>query len=195
MGRVTANHRYIYREIGFQRDTYLEVLEQYEKAFQAWVDDKGDFESGRLPMELSQRLQGIKFSIVINVAAFVEAMINFHLSNSLSSEQFQKIERKPPAKKWLAEFNRIDKRFSIDTGTEPYHLVEKLFETRNSIMHMKPTILDENKQEVHRGLNPQAICTQQDDKALILSWNELPNSLLKRMEECLPEPEVRLTNT
>lgn len=62
-------------------------------------------------------IQGLKYSMALNISAYVEAMANFYLANNMKESQFNAIERCTLEDKWMNLIPLIESKFLFPKGT------------------------------------------------------------------------------
>ncbi len=189
--QLSTNHVYVWHEIKIQEERYDKLMSVYKEVKSEWINLEGDFEIGRKLSSCSMEIQGLKYSMALNISAYVEAIANFYLATNMEESQFNAIERCTLEDKWMNLIPMIESKFLFPKGTNVEKAFRTLKKSRNAITHMKPSI-KVNGIEKHKGLNPDGISSNQEDEHIIKLWIQLPNDLLNSMETQIGEDKVRL---
>ena len=189
--QLSANHSYIWHEIKIQEDRYVKLISVFKQLKSEWKIFEGDFEFLNKLTSSSKELQGLKYSIALNISAYVEAMANFYLANIMEDGRFKEIERCSLEDKWMHIIPMVEPDFLFPKGTTVEEAFKTLKKSRNAITHMKPSIKVDGVDK-HKGLNPDEISSNQEDERIIKRWIQLPNDLLNSMENQIGEDKVRV---
>jgi hypothetical protein len=189
--QLSANHVHILHEIKIQEERYDKLMSVFKKLKSEWITLEGDFEIGRKLLSCSMEIQGLKYSIALNISAYVEAMVNFYLAANLEESQFNAIEKCTLEDKWMNIIPMIESKFLFPKGTHVDEAFKTLKQSRNAITHMKPSIKVDGIGN-HKGLNPDNINSNQKDEHIIKMWIQLPNDLINSMESQIGKEKVSL---
>jgi hypothetical protein len=189
--QLSTNHVYIWHEIKIQEERYDKLISVFKEVKSEWINLKGDFEIDRKLSSYSMEIQGLKYSMALNISAYVESMANFYLATNMEESQFNAIERCTLEDKWMQLIPMIESKFLFPKGTHVDEAFKTLKQSRNAITHMKPSIKVDGIGK-HKGLNPDGISLNQEDERIIKLWIQLPNDLLNSMETQIGEDKVRL---
>lgn len=129
--------------------------------------------------------------ITLLAASYVEAIINIYLANSLTQEEFEKIDPSDPKKrkmsvwkKWTEAPKKVKKLYSLKEDDPLFQDFKYLFEQRNALTHMKPKIQTvgrfASETEIHQKGN---LPEDSDMDALVRSWATLPDRLVAHLNE------------
>ncbi len=189
--QLSASHVYIWHEIKIQEERYDKLISVFKELKLEWINREGDFEIGMKLSSCSMEIQGLKYSMALNISAYVEAMANFYLATNMKESQFNAIERCTLEDKWMNLIPMIEPKFLFPKGTHVEEAFKTLKQSRNAITHMKPSIKVDGI-EKHKGLNPDRISSNQEDEHIIKLWIQLPNDLLNSMETQIGKDKVSL---
>ncbi len=190
MAELTANHKFIFREIDHQKERYEHALNEFFSLEQKWQEKPDDMDILILLHESSSYLQGLKYSLALNISAYLEAMINFYLATNMDDNQFQTIKICSMEDKWMIILPMIEINYVFTRSGALEQGLKTLKKARNAITHMKPMIKNESNL-AHKGLNPDQIKHDQTDRNDISLWIQLPSMLLSEMEKYIAEPKLR----
>jgi hypothetical protein len=190
MAELTANHKFILQEIGYQKERYEHALSEFSRLEQKWKEKPDDMEILLLLHKSSNDLQGLKYSLALNISAYLEAMINFYLVTNMDANQFKAIEICSMEDKWMNILPMIETNYVFPRSGALEQGLKTLKKARNAITHMKPMIKNESNL-AHKGLNPDQIKHDQTDRNDISLWIQLPSMLLSEMEKYIAEPKLR----
>jgi hypothetical protein len=189
--KLSSNHRYIWHEIKIQENRYLDLMIAFKRLMSEWEESRGEFSYGIELSSCSEELQGLKYSIALNISSYVEAMANFYLATNMEKGQFNAIEKCSLEDKWMYIIPILEPDFRFPKGTEIDEAFKTLKGSRNAITHMKPSI-EIDKTQKHKGLNPDIIDLNQKDERIIKLWFQLPTDLLNSMEAQIGGDKVRV---
>jgi hypothetical protein len=194
MTRITANHKFLYAEVTRLYKTYTELSGEFinmrEVAMKADLNNEEDWLLLTKWYNIGENLLGIKYSIVLNIAAYVEAMVNFLLSHLMNREQFEAVDQCNVFDKWSAILPLVQRGYEFPRGGVINESLVTLIKCRNSITHMKPE-MSNGDTRIHKGLNPKELRFDQSDGVLIESWYKLPKMLIDDIEQQIGEVHIR----
>ena len=156
MPNISSQHRHFKIAIDRIMSQYEEELKSYDSFMKKQLKSSIDIEAkivnhGVLKewIRISEELTSAKYSLVILASAYIEAIANFYLSQKLSKEQFEEIERKNILEKWVDGIKKANEKYQLPKGRKLYNRLKTLKTTRNDLVHHKPKYRNEGK-EIHK---------------------------------------------
>jgi len=119
-----------------------------------------------------------RITVVVLAAALCESVVNLYLSDKLEAAKFQTEEWRKPVDKWRGAIGALVPGYDL-TDTDGADLCF-LFRCRDSIMHPKPRMTDQQGGVRHKGTAD--VWDSIDEGAIARIW-DLPLRLLRNLEK------------
>jgi len=199
MPTITSDHRRFELAIDRILSQYEDDLADYDNAYQEYQSSFsstqiGEPEQGQMDglVLATEAVNSSKYTLVIIVSAYVEAIANFYLSQKLTTDQFNAIENCKIQDKWTGLLEIVVEGYRIEPGAEMYGLLKTLVSTRNDLVHYKPKFRNEGK-DVHKGSGLKHLKDDQKDRDKIRKWSKLPRKLIDNLLEYDKSYQAKVT--
>lgn len=113
-------------------------------------------------------------ALIVLLSSYIEAVINIYLAFAFEPQEFAEIDKLSIFKKWTSVPQRRIPAYRFDREGEVFRAFELLVECRNSIAHMRPEFMEDDK-VIHAG-NGQPLFAVSHKS--IMRWIRLPLELV-----------------
>jgi hypothetical protein len=187
---VTSNHRHFALAIEKLRLQYEREIVQYDGFMAGKLDtidlekpSEDNLEIANEWTDISETVNSTKYALVVLIATYIEAIVNFYLSQKMTTDQFDAIERCKLVDKWSGIIGMVVPGYKLKKGKELYSSLASLITTRNGLIHHKPKVR-RMRVDIHQGSKLKHLDDNtQTDRILIRRWVRLPEDLLENLLE------------